>query len=186
MAFAGRDSPFPSGPSMSCAVSSGAQQPRADIFSALLKQPCLLADALITSSGEMLSRSSSTGMLPRPHPVSRAPPRSPQRVGRPGNTGRGTETGEAAPCPMGREAEGSAGASGWPRFQRHRQCRTRLQHHGQRSFGWFSTTDSARGRSNTTDGACGVSAPRTASVGVQHHGQRPPRSGVGATFRRET
>lgn len=162
MAFAGRDSPFPSGPPVSCAVSSCAQQPRADISSALLKQPCLLADALITSSGEMLSRSSSTGMLPRPHPISRAPPRSPQSGGGPGNTGRETEIGEAAPCPAGREARGQrrrlgpaaisapqtvSDAASTPRTAPVRV----FQHHGQRTG----------------------SAPRRVP-GVQHRGQRPP------------
>lgn len=160
MAFAGRDSPFPSGPSMSCAVSSGAQQPRADIFSALLKQPCLLADALITSSGEMLSRSSSTGMLPRPHPVSRAPPRSPQRVGRPGTRGEG----QRPVKPLRARWGGRPRAAPAPRAGRDFSATDSVGR-------GFSTTDSARpGGSAPQTAPVGVSTPRTAPVVFQHLG----------------
>lgn len=63
MEFLIRDSSFLSGPPDTYwALPSCSQQPQADIFSALLKQPCLIADSPITPSGKMQSRSP---MLPK-------------------------------------------------------------------------------------------------------------------------
>jgi len=83
------DSPFLSGPTdTSWAFPSYSQQPQADIFSALLKQPCLIADSLIIPSGDMLSRSP---MLPRRSSDSRAPHTSRLRL---------QDEGQRLPCAL--------------------------------------------------------------------------------------
>lgn len=82
-----------------CALSSSAQQARADIFGAVCDQRCPVADALITSSGEQLSGSSSTDTPPMRHRFSEASARTPEARGA---RGARRSSGEAA-----RAAEGA-------------------------------------------------------------------------------